>query len=126
MEPTMLILLMMVITCIILVLTFFIIIRIYMKSTESKTYIIPNERIKDEDMLCPICQNLMTAGYTMSPRGIYFHPKGTKLNMLKATETNGTLKHTFDLSFRLKQRETLAWHCPHCKIVTIDHSHFLE
>lgn len=126
MEPTSLLLIMIIMTLIMLVLTLYIIIRIFTKSAESKIYMVANERIKDDEMLCPVCHKQMTAGYSLSSKGIYFHPRGEKLNLFKSTPENGLLKHSLDFSFRLKQRENLAWHCPECQIVTIDHSHFLE
>ncbi len=84
------------------------------------------ENVKDEEVLCPCCKKVMFQGYTLSPRGLYFYSRDTKPTMFKLAYSNFMLKNTMDWSFRMKPRENMAWRCPECNVVTIDHNQFIN
>lgn len=116
-----------VLTAPIVILMIFLFKRLNQNSQELR-YIIPEGQkdYSEEEILCPMCQQAMISGYSLTTRGILFHQKNENFSLLKAMFNNQLLKNTADLSVRFRPRENQAWRCPDCQMVLIDHSKLLE
>lgn len=75
--------------------------------------------IRKNNLLCPVCGKMMAAGFSASPRGVFFRnsvqkPFGTFIPIWQA------LKNT--LNTGIVPKENVAWRCESCALILIDHS----
>jgi hypothetical protein len=75
--------------------------------------------LRKDNLLCPVCGKVMTAGFSAAPRGIFFRktvekPFGTFIPPWNAMVNT--------LNTGLTPRENVAWRCAPCNLLLINHS----
>jgi len=78
---------------------------------------------KDRNYPCPQCGAIMEQGFIMAGRGIIWRPKDDK--------PIGTFAHIGQaldntISPSLPPRQNMAWHCPRCRLILVDHDKLVK
>lgn len=77
----------------------------------------------DREYRCPTCQAPMQPGWVMLGKGAIFSPRdrgapGTFAHIGQALDNT--------MSFSLRPAANMAWHCPSCRMLLIDHSRLVK
>jgi len=78
---------------------------------------------RGRDYHCPACATPMVAGWVMLGKGAIWSPRskgapGTFAHIGQA------LENTISLSMR--PAANMAWHCPHCRLLLVDHDKLVK
>lgn len=78
---------------------------------------------KGRDYRCPQCGELLEQGFIMAGRGIIWRPRSDK-PIGAFAHIGQALDNT--LSPSLPPRQNMAWHCPDCRLILIDHDKLVK
>jgi hypothetical protein len=75
------------------------------------------------DYRCPACTTPMNQGWVMLGKGAIWSPRGKG-----APGTFAHIGQALDntLSLAMRPAANMAWHCPHCRLLLIDHDKLVK